>query len=158
TGTQRLVRNLTAGEIVGQVLVARDRLEEWPRGLAANPSLPSGGRYITNVVLMGMGEPLYNFDNVKRALEVISDGEGLSLSKRRLTLSTSGVVPEIVRAGTEMGAMLAISLHGTTDEIRNKLVPLNKKYPLKDLLAACRAYPGLSNARRITFEYVMLKG
>jgi 23S rRNA (adenine2503-C2)-methyltransferase len=157
TGTQRLVRNLTAGEIVGQVLVARDRLEEWPHQIAANPTPPAGGRYITNVVFMGMGEPLYNFDNVKKAIEVISDGEGISLSKRRITLSTSGVVPEIVRAGAEIGSMLAISLHGTTDDIRNKLVPLNKKYPIKDLLDACRAYPGLSNARRITFEYVMLK-
>jgi len=120
--------------------------------------VPGGGRYITNVVLMGMGEPLYNFDNVRKAIEVISDGEGISLSKRRITLSTSGVVPEIVRAGSEIGAMLAISLHGTTDEIRDKLVPLNKKYPLKELLDACRSYPGLSNARRITFEYVMLKG
>jgi 23S rRNA (adenine2503-C2)-methyltransferase len=158
TGTQKLVRNLTANEIVGQVMVARDRLEEWPHQIEANATPPPGGRYLTNVVLMGMGEPLYNFDNVKAALDVISDGEGISLSKRRITLSTSGVVPEIVRAGREIGAMLAISLHGTTDEIRNKLVPLNKKYPLKDLLAACRNYPGLSNARRITFEYVMLKG
>jgi 23S rRNA (adenine2503-C2)-methyltransferase len=158
TGTQRLVRNLTAGEIVGQVLVARDRLEEWPHEIEANPSPPIGGRYITNVVLMGMGEPLYNFENVRKAIEVISDGEGISLSKRRITLSTSGVVPEIVRAGAEIGTMLAISLHGTTDEIRDRLVPLNRKYPISDLLAACRAYPGLSNARRITFEYVMLKG
>jgi 23S rRNA (adenine2503-C2)-methyltransferase len=158
TGTQRLVRNLTAAEIVGQVLIARDRLEEWPHQIAANPAPPIGGRYITNVVFMGMGEPLYNFDNVREAIEVIADGEGISLSKRRITLSTSGVVPEIVRAGAEIGTMLAISLHGTTDDIRNKLVPLNKKYPIKDLLDACRAYPGLSNARRITFEYVMLKG
>ncbi len=158
TGTQKLVRNLTANEIVGQVMLARDRLEEWPEQIEANPTPPPGGRYLTNVVLMGMGEPLYNFDNVKAAMDVISDGEGVSLSKRRITLSTAGVVPEIVRAGEEIGAMLAISLHGTTDEIRNKLVPLNKKYPLKDLLDACRNYPGLSNARRITFEYVMLKG
>jgi 23S rRNA (adenine2503-C2)-methyltransferase len=158
TGTQRLVRNLTADEIVGQVLVARDRLEEWPHQIEANPSPPAGGRYITNVVLMGMGEPLYNFDNVRKAIEVISDGEGISLSKRRITLSTSGIVPEIVRAGAEIGSMLAISLHGTTDEIRNRLVPINKKFPIAELLAACRAYPGLSNARRITFEYVMLKG
>ena len=134
----------------------RDR--DWPEDLAANPQPPSSGRYITNVVLMGMGEPLYNFDHVKQAMEIASDGDGISLSKRRITLSTSGVVPEIVRAGDEIGTMLAISLHGTTDEIRNKLVPLNKKYPLAELLAACRAYPGLSNARRITFEYVMLKG
>jgi len=158
TGTQPLVRNLTAGEIVGQILMARDRLGEWPGENTAEPSVPGGGRYVTNVVLMGMGEPLYNFDNVRKAIEVISDGEGISLSKRRITLSTSGVVPEIVRAGSEIGAMLAISLHGTTDEIRDKLVPLNKKYPLKELLDACRSYPGLSNARRITFEYVMLKG
>jgi 23S rRNA (adenine2503-C2)-methyltransferase len=158
TGTQRLVRNLTANEIVSQVMIARDRLSEWPHQIEANPTPPVGGRFITNVVLMGMGEPLYNFDNVKAAMEIVSDGDGLSLSKRRITLSTSGVVPEIPRAGAEIGTMLAISLHATTDDIRNKLVPLNKKYPIKDLLAACRAYPGLSNARRITFEYVMLKG
>ncbi|HLF21428.1 MAG TPA: 23S rRNA (adenine(2503)-C(2))-methyltransferase RlmN, partial [Aestuariivirga sp.] len=158
TGTQKLVRNLTANEIVSQVMIARDRLEEWPHMIEANPTPPLGGRYITNVVLMGMGEPLYNFDNVKDAMDIAADGEGLSLSKRRITLSTSGVVPEIPRAGAEIGTMLAISLHGTTDEIRNKLVPLNKKYPIKELLEACRAYPGLSNARRITFEYVMLKG
>jgi 23S rRNA (adenine2503-C2)-methyltransferase len=158
TGTQKLVRNLTAEEIVGQIMLARDAIKDWPEDLAANPQPPSSGRYITNVVLMGMGEPLYNFDHVKQAMDIASDGEGISLSKRRMTLSTSGVVPEIVRAGDEIGTMLAISLHGTTDEIRNKLVPLNKKYPLAELLAACRAYPGLSNARRITFEYVMLKG
>jgi 23S rRNA (adenine2503-C2)-methyltransferase len=158
TGTQKLVRNLTANEIVSQVMIARDRLAEWPHQIEANPPPPLGGRYITNVVLMGMGEPLYNFDNVKDAMEIVADGEGLSLSKRRITLSTSGVVPEIPRAGAEIGTMLAISLHGTTDEIRNRLVPLNKKYPIKELLDACRAYPGLSNARRITFEYVMLKG
>ena len=158
TGTQTLVRNLSAGEIVSQVLVARDRLGEWPQALAANLSPPASGRYITNVVLMGMGEPLYNFDNVKRAVDIVADGEGLSLSKRRITLSTSGVVPEIVRAGAEIGTMLAISLHATTDEVRNRLVPLNKKYPIAELLDACRNYPGLSNARRITFEYVMLKG
>jgi 23S rRNA (adenine2503-C2)-methyltransferase len=158
TGTQTLVRNLTAEEIVGQIMLARDRLRDWPDSLAANPEPPTSGRYITNVVLMGMGEPLYNFDHVKQAVGIASDGEGISLSRRRITLSTSGVVPEIVRAGKEIGTMLAISLHGTTDEIRNRLVPLNRKYPIKDLLAACRAYPGLSNARRITFEYVMLKG
>ncbi|MGE3832537.1 MAG: 23S rRNA (adenine(2503)-C(2))-methyltransferase RlmN, partial [Parvibaculaceae bacterium] len=124
TGTQKLVRNLTAGEIAGQVMLARDRLEEWPHQITRNPTPPAGGRFITNVVLMGMGEPLYNFDNVKRAMEIVSDGEGISLSKRRITLSTSGVVPEIVRAGAEIGTMLAISLHGTTDEIRNRLVPL----------------------------------
>ena len=158
TGTQKLVRNLTAGEIVGQVLVARDRLGEWPDALAAAPAPPVGGRYITNVVLMGMGEPLYNFDNVKAAMEIVADGEGLSLSRRRITLSTSGVVPEIVRAGHEIGTMLAISLHATTDEVRDHLVPLNRKYPIAELLQACRDYPGLSNARRITFEYVMIKG
>jgi 23S rRNA (adenine2503-C2)-methyltransferase len=158
TGTQRLVRNLTAGEIVGQILLARDRLEEWPDQLRRNPDPPPGGRFITNVVLMGMGEPLYNFANVKTAMLIASDGEGISLSKRRITLSTSGVVPEIARAGAEIGTMLAISLHATTDEIRNRLVPLNKKYPIAELLSACRSYPGLSNARRITFEYVMLKG
>ena len=150
TGTQKLVRNLSANEIVGQVMLARDRIQEWPH--------QRQNRLLTNVVLMGMGEPLYNFDNVKSAMEIVSDGEGISLSKRRITLSTSGVVPEIVRAGAEIGTMLAVSLHGTTDEIRTKLVPLNKKYPISELLDACRNYPGLSNARRITFEYVMLKG
>lgn len=158
TGTQTLVRNLTAGEIAGQILVARDRLGEWPHLIEKADNAPAGGRFITNVVLMGMGEPLYNFDNVRDAVDVISHGDGLSVSKRRITLSTSGVVPEIVRAGEEIGAMLAISLHGTTDEIRNELVPLNKKYPINQLLDACRNYPGLSNARRITFEYVMIKG
>jgi 23S rRNA (adenine2503-C2)-methyltransferase len=158
TGTQTLVRNLTAGEIVGQIMLARDRIKDWPDDIEANPMPPSSGRYVTNVVLMGMGEPLYNFDNVKDAMDIASDGEGISLSKRRITLSTSGVVPEIVRAGDEIGTSLAISLHGTTDEIRNKLVPLNKKYPLAELLEACRNYPLASNARRITFEYVMLKG
>ena len=158
TGTQTLVRNLTAGEIVSQVLVARDRLGEWPQQIAENPDAPASGRFITNVVLMGMGEPLYNFANVKQAISIVSDGDGLSLSKRRITLSTSGVVPEIVRAGEEIGSMLAISLHAATDEVRNELVPLNKKYPIAELLHACRSYPGLSNARRITFEYVMLKG
>jgi 23S rRNA (adenine2503-C2)-methyltransferase len=157
TGTQKLVRNLTAGEIAGQIMLARDRIQDWPDDIAANPKPPTSGRYVTNVVLMGMGEPLYNFDNVKTAIDIASDGEGLSLSKRRITLSTSGVVPEIVRAGDEIGSMLAISLHGTTDEIRNKLVPLNKKYPIAELLDACRNYPGLTNAKRITFEYVMLK-
>jgi 23S rRNA (adenine2503-C2)-methyltransferase len=158
TGTQPLVRNLTAGEIVGQIMLARDRIKDWPDDLEANPKPPLSGRYITNVVLMGMGEPLYNFDNVKQAMDIASDGEGISLSKRRITLSTSGVVPEIVRAGEEIGTSLAISLHGTTDEIRNKLVPLNKKYPIAELMNACVQYPGASNARRITFEYVMLKG
>ncbi|MCP5083734.1 MAG: 23S rRNA (adenine(2503)-C(2))-methyltransferase RlmN [Alphaproteobacteria bacterium] len=158
TGTQTLVRNLTAEEIVQQLIVARDQLGEWPAALAENPDAPAGGRFITNMVLMGMGEPLYNFDNVKAAMEIVCDNEGLSLSRRRITLSTSGVVPMIERCGEEIGVMLAISLHATRDEIRNQLVPLNKKYPIKQLLDACRAYPGLSNARRITFEYVMLKG
>jgi len=155
TGTQRLVRNLTAGEIVAQVLTARDSLGEWPQ-----PNTPSAGqqRTLTNVVMMGMGEPLYNFDHVRDALEVVSDGDGLSVSKRRITLSTSGVVPEIARCGDEMGVMLAISLHAVRDDIRDVLVPINKKYPIAELLEACRNYPGLSNARRITFEYVMLKG
>ncbi|MCE9648328.1 MAG: 23S rRNA (adenine(2503)-C(2))-methyltransferase RlmN [Parvibaculum sp.] len=153
TGTQKLVRNLTAGEIVGQLLVARDALGDWP-GSGRN----SDDRLVTNIVMMGMGEPLYNFDNVRDALDIVSDGEGLSLSKRRITLSTSGVVPMIERAGNEIGSMLAISLHGVTDEVRDKLVPLNKKYPIAELLEACRNYPGVSNARRITFEYVMLKG
>ncbi len=158
TGTQTLVRNLTAGEIAGQILVARDRLGEWPHLIEAADNAPANGRFITNVVLMGMGEPLFNFDNVRDAVDVISNGDGLSVSKRRITLSTSGVVPEIVRAGDEIGTMLAISLHGTTDQVRNQLVPLNKKYPIDQLLDACRNYPGLSNARRITFEYVMIKG
>ena len=156
TGTQKLVRNLTPGEIVGQVLVARDRLGEWP-GLPLKQADPDQ-RAITNVVLMGMGEPLYNFEAVRDAIAIIADGEGLAISKRRITLSTSGVVPEIVRAGHEIGSMLAISLHATSDAVRDRLVPLNRKYPIAELLAACRAYPGLSNARRITFEYVMLKG
>jgi 23S rRNA (adenine2503-C2)-methyltransferase len=158
TGTQRLVRNLLPDEIVGQILAARERLGDLPD--AATPAgaiVPNGGRLVTNVVLMGMGEPLYNYDNVRQAMAVASDGEGLSLSKRRITLSTSGVVPSIVKAGEEMGVSLAISLHAVRDELRDELVPINKKYPLKDLLDACRAYPGLSNARRITFEYVMLK-
>jgi len=160
TGTQRLVRNLTAGEIVGQVMVARDRLGEW-LGAARlkEPGLPTEGeRFISNIVMMGMGEPLYNFDAVRDAIGVIADGEGLSISKRRITLSTSGVVPMIARAGAEIGCMLAVSLHAVRDELRNELVPLNRKYPIAELLDACRHYPGLSNARRITFEYVMLKG
>ncbi len=163
TGTQRLVRNLEAAEIVGQVLLARDRIGDWP-GAAAGSAPAAGGpvsaateRKITNVVLMGMGEPLYNFDNVKAAMAVVADGEGLAMSKRRITLSTSGVVPEIRRWGEEAGTMLAISLHATRDELRDRLVPINRKYPIAELMAACRAYPGLSNARRITFEYVMLK-
>ncbi len=160
TGTQRLVRNLTAGEIVGQVMIARDRLQDWP-GLdrAQGPGLPTeGDRFVSNIVMMGMGEPLYNFEAVRDAIGVIADGEGLSISKRRITLSTSGVVPMIARAGAEIGSMLAVSLHAVRDELRNELVPLNRKYPIEELLDACRNYPGVSNARRITFEYVMLKG
>jgi 23S rRNA (adenine2503-C2)-methyltransferase len=157
TGTQRLVRNLSAGEIVAQILVARDCLGEWPSMSQARQTNALARRFITNVVLMGMGEPLYNFDNVKTAMLIASDGNGLSLSKRRITLSTSGVAPEIPRAGAEIGTMLAVSFHATTDEVRNRLVPLNRKYPIAELLSACRSYPGLSNARRITFEYVMLK-
>jgi 23S rRNA (adenine2503-C2)-methyltransferase len=153
TGTQRLVRNLTAGEIVGQVMIARDRLNDW-----VDRETPNGARLITNVVMMGMGEPLYNFDAVRDALALVSDNEGIGISRRRITLSTSGVVPNIVRAGTEIGVMLAVSLHAVNDELRNVLVPLNRKYPLAELLQACRDYPGLSNSRRITFEYVMLKG
>ncbi|MGB9114063.1 23S rRNA (adenine(2503)-C(2))-methyltransferase RlmN [Bradyrhizobium sp.] len=153
TGTQRLVRNLTAGEIVGQIMVARDRLNDW-----ADRDTPSGGRLVTNVVMMGMGEPLYNFDAVRDALLIASDNEGIGISRRRITLSTSGVVPNIIRTGAEIGVMLAISLHAVRDELRNELVPLNRKYPIQELLQACRDYPGSSNARRITFEYVMLKG
>ena len=153
TGTQRLVRNLTAGEIVGQVMVARDRLNDW-----VDRETPNGNRLVTNVVMMGMGEPLYNFDAVRDALKIMSDGEGIGLSRRRITLSTSGVVPNIARIGEETGVMLAISLHAVRDELRNELVPLNRKYPIAQLLDACRTYPGASNARRITFEYVMLKG
>ena len=159
TGTQKLVRNLTSEEIVGQILLARDRLGDYPGQAASDGvAVPATGRLVSNVVMMGMGEPLYNFDNVKDALLIAADGEGIGLSKRRITLSTSGVVPMIQRAGAEIGVMLAISLHAVRDDLRDTLVPLNKKYPLADLLAACRAYPGLSNARRITFEYVMLKG
>jgi 23S rRNA (adenine2503-C2)-methyltransferase len=159
TGTQKLVRNLTPSEIVGQIMVARDRLGDWPGGVPEDPrGIPDTDRKITNVVLMGMGEPLYNFDNVRDAMAIAADGEGLSVSKRRITLSTSGVVPEIPRWGEEAGTMLAISLHAVRDELRNELVPINKKWPIKELLDACRAYPGLSNAKRITFEYVMLKG
>ncbi len=155
TGTQKLVRNLTSEEIVGQVLLARDRLSDYP---AEGVGSAEGSRRITNVVMMGMGEPLYNFDNVKEALDVVADGEGIALSRRRITLSTSGVVPMIARAGEEMGVALAVSLHAPRDDVRDRLVPLNKKYPIAELIAACRGYPGLSNARRITFEYVMLKG
>lgn len=160
TGTQRLVRNLTTAEIIGQILVARDRIGDWPGAdsPADKRGLPEAERKITNIVLMGMGEPLYNFENVKAAMEVAADPDALSFSKRRITLSTSGVVPMIGRAGAEMGVMLAISLHAVRDELRDILVPINRKYPIAELLEACRNYPGLSNARRITFEYVMLKG
>lgn len=159
TGTQRLVRNLTSEEILAQLLLARDRLGDFPdRDTPQGAIVPAEGRKITNMVMMGMGEPLYNFDEVKTALLIASDGDGLSLSKRRITLSTSGVVPEIYRTGAEIGVMLAISLHAVRDDLRDQLVPINKKYPLKELIAACKAYPGLTNARRITFEYVMLKG
>ena len=159
TGTQKLVRNLTAEEIVGQILLARDRLGDHPGHEAArDAATPATGRLVSNIVMMGMGEPLYNFDNVKQALTIAADGDGIGLSKRRITLSTSGVVPMIKRAGEEIGVLLAISLHAVTDELRDVLVPLNRKYPIAELIAACRAYPGLSNARRITFEYVMLKG
>ncbi|MBI1383317.1 MAG: 23S rRNA (adenine(2503)-C(2))-methyltransferase RlmN [Rhizobiales bacterium] len=158
TGTQRLVRNLTAGEILAQIFVARDRLGDWPGGVRPNDGLvPESERAITNIVLMGMGEPLYNFDNVRDAMLRASDGDGLGISRRRITLSTSGVVPEIGRWGEEAGTMLAISLHAVRDALRDELVPINRKWPIAELLAACRDYPGLSNAKRITFEYVMLK-
>lgn len=158
TGTQKLVRNLTAEEILAQLLTARDRLGDFPdRDTPDGAIVPAEGRKVSNIVMMGMGEPLYNFDAVKTALLIASDGDGLALSKRRITLSTSGVVPEIVRAGEEIGVMLAISLHAVRDDLRDLLVPLNKKYPLERLIEACRNYPGLSNARRITFEYVMLR-
>jgi 23S rRNA (adenine2503-C2)-methyltransferase len=160
TGTQRLVRNLTPGEIVGQIMVARDRLGDWlGAARATGDGLPTQGeRFVSNVVMMGMGEPLYNFEAVRDALLIAADGEGIAISKRRITLSTSGVVPNIARAGAEIGCMLAVSLHAVRDELRNELVPLNRKYPIEQLLDACRDYPGVSNARRITFEYVMLKG
>jgi 23S rRNA (adenine2503-C2)-methyltransferase len=150
TGTQKLVRNLTPEEIVGQVLIAKDALNDWPS--------TAPGRRVTNVVMMGMGEPLYNFDNVKAALAIVTDGDGLALSKRRVTLSTAGVVPMIGRAGAEIGSSLAISLHAVRDEVRDVIVPINKKYKIAELMQACRDYPGASNARRITFEYVMLRG
>ena len=149
TGTMRLVRNLNAGEIVGQVMLARDALGEWP-------SQPEG-RMLSNIVMMGMGEPLYNFDQVRDALKIVMDGDGLGLSRRRITLSTSGVVPMMARAGEEIGVNLAVSLHAVTKEVRDEIVPLNRKYGIDELLAACAAYPGANNARRITFEYVMLK-
>jgi len=154
TGTQKLVRNLTAAEIVGQVMLARDDLGEWPV-----PGAPKDEtRLISNVVLMGMGEPLYNFENVRDAMKVVMDGEGLTLSRRRITLSTSGVVPEIARTAEEIGCLLAVSFHATTDEVRDRLVPINKRWNIKTLLDALRDYPRLSNSERITFEYVMLKG
>ncbi|MEG3144860.1 23S rRNA (adenine(2503)-C(2))-methyltransferase RlmN [Sphingomonas sp. RT2P30] len=149
TGTMRLVRNLTVAEIVGQVMLARDSLGEWP-------SQPEG-RMLTNIVMMGMGEPLYNFDNVRDALKLVMDGDGLALSKRRITLSTSGVVPMMARAGAEIGVNLAVSLHAVTKEVRDEIVPINRKYGIEELLQACADYPGANNARRITFEYVMLK-
>jgi len=149
TGTQKLVRNLTPAEIVGQVMNARDKLGEWPT--------PAEDRQLTNIVMMGMGEPLYNYENVSKALKIVMDNEGLSLSKRKITLSTAGVVPMIERCGAELGVNLAVSLHAVTDELRDVIVPINKKYPIAELLQACRTYPGSSNARRITFEYVMLK-
>jgi 23S rRNA (adenine2503-C2)-methyltransferase len=160
TGTQRLVRNLTAGEIVGQVLVARDRLGDWPGHVQPPGAIvpTDGGRFVTNIVMMGMGEPLYNFEAVRDGLLVVADNEGLAISKRKITLSTSGVVPYIARTGEEIGVMLAVSLHAVRDDLRNELVPLNRKYPIAQLLEACRNYPGLTNAKRITFEYVMLKG
>jgi len=150
TGTQGLVRNLSAAEILGQVMLARDCLGEWPS--------PKDDRLLSNIVMMGMGEPLYNYDNVAKALRIVMDHEGISISRRRITLSTAGVVPMIRRCGEELGVNLAVSLHAVTDELRDRLVPLNKKYPIAELLAALRDYPRLSNARRITFEYVMLKG
>ncbi len=149
TGTMKLVRNLEPAEIVGQVMLARDALGEWPSSV--------DGRMLTNIVMMGMGEPLYNFEHVKQALKIVMDGDGLGLSKRRITLSTSGVVPMMARAGEEIGVNLAVSLHAVTKEVRDEIVPLNKKYGIDELLAACAAYPGANNARRITFEYVMLK-
>ncbi|AWJ84186.1 23S rRNA m(2)A-2503 methyltransferase [Azospirillum baldaniorum] len=150
TGTQRLVRNLDASEIVAQVMLARDALGEWPA--------PPDGRMISNIVMMGMGEPLFNYENVAKALKIVMDGDGISISKRRITLSTSGVVPAMKRCGEELNVNLAVSLHAVTDELRDLIMPINRKYPLKELMDACRNYPGLNNARRITFEYVMLKG
>ncbi|HEX5257832.1 MAG TPA: 23S rRNA (adenine(2503)-C(2))-methyltransferase RlmN [Sphingomicrobium sp.] len=158
TGTMQLVRNLEAGEIVGQVMLARDALGEWPKaGEQPENNYQPEGRMLTNIVMMGMGEPLYNFDNVRDALRIVMDGDGLGLSRRRITLSTSGVVPMMARAGEEIGVNLAVSLHAVTKEIRDEIVPLNRKYGIEQLLEACAAYPGVNNARRITFEYVMLK-
>ncbi|MCM8734837.1 23S rRNA (adenine(2503)-C(2))-methyltransferase RlmN [Azospirillum sp. A1-3] len=150
TGTQRLVRNLDSAEIIAQVMLARDMLGEWPA--------PPDGRMLSNIVMMGMGEPLFNYDNVAKALKIVMDGDGISISKRRITLSTSGVVPMMERCGEELNVNLAVSLHAVNDELRDIIMPINRKYPLRDLMEACRNYPGLSNARRITFEYVMLKG
>ncbi|HYD67890.1 23S rRNA (adenine(2503)-C(2))-methyltransferase RlmN [Azospirillum sp.] len=150
TGTQRLVRNLTAPEIVAQVMLARDALDEWPA--------PPDGRMLSNIVMMGMGEPLFNYENVAKALKIVMDGDGIAISKRRITLSTSGVVPMMKRCGEELNVNLAVSLHAVTDELRDIIMPINRKYPLRELMDACRNYPGLNNARRITFEYVMLKG
>jgi 23S rRNA (adenine2503-C2)-methyltransferase len=159
TGTMKLVRNLTSGEIVGQVMLARDALGEWPPAAEQQSSdkYSPEGRLLTNIVMMGMGEPLYNFDNVRDALKIVMDGDGLGLSRRRITLSTSGVVPMMARAGEEIGVNLAVSLHAVTKEIRDEIVPINRKYGIEQLLEACAAYPGANNARRITFEYVMLK-
>jgi 23S rRNA (adenine2503-C2)-methyltransferase len=151
TGTQKLVRNLSAGEIIGQFMAARDSYGEWP-------TPQSETRMLSNIVVMGMGEPLYNYENIATALKIAMDNEGIALSRRRITLSTSGVVPMMDRAGAELGVNLAVSLHAVTDELRDEIVPLNRKYPIKELLAACHRYPGASNARRITFEYVMLDG
>ena len=160
TGTQRLVRNLTPGEIVGQIMVARDRLGDWPGQRPPEGAIvpTDGGRFVTNVVMMGMGEPLYNFEAVRDALLVVADNEGIAISKRKITVSTSGVVPNIRRTGEEIGVMLAVSLHTVRNDLRDQLVPLNRKYPIEALLDACRSYPGLTKAKRITFEYVMLKG
>ncbi|MCA0997811.1 23S rRNA (adenine(2503)-C(2))-methyltransferase RlmN [Alloyangia pacifica] len=155
TGTQKLVRNLTAGEIIGQVMLARDDLGEWPE--PGTGTGESGPRLLSNIVLMGMGEPLYNFDNVRDAMKIAMDGEGIALSRRRITLSTSGVVPEIAKCAEEIGCLMAVSFHATTDEVRNKLVPINKRWNIEELLNALREYPRLSNSERITFEYVMLK-
>ncbi|WP_240046908.1 23S rRNA (adenine(2503)-C(2))-methyltransferase RlmN [Paracraurococcus ruber] len=152
TGTQKLVRNLGAAEIVGQFMAARDSYGEWPSPKDDKP------RLLSTIVVMGMGEPLYNYENTAKALRIVMDGEGIGLSRRRITLSTSGVVPMMDRCGEELGVNLAVSLHAVTDELRNEIVPLNRKYPIAELLAACRRYPGASNARRITFEYVMLRG
>ena len=163
TGTMRLVRNLTPGEIVGQVMLARDALGEWPKGRMdmldeeSPAEYTADGRLLTNIVMMGMGEPLYNFENVRDALRLVMDGDGLALSRRRITLSTSGVVPMMARCGEEIGVNLAVSLHAVNKTVRDEIVPLNRKYGIEELLEACAAYPGASNARRITFEYVMLK-